>query len=1670
MKKVLFTIIFNCILLLSVTASEAATLTVTKTADSDDGICNADCSLREAISSASSGDTIGFASPLFDSAQTLTLTFGEFVIEKTLIINGKGVKLTTISGNNAGRIFNVQTNGNLTLNGLTLRNGRATSTNAFGGAIYNIAILVINDSLISNNSANGANGPNSSAGGGIFNDTGGSLTLNNSVVSDNGFSGLSFSNFGAGIYNEAGGTVNITNSSISNNLGAAIRDNWGIGINNRGTLTITGSTISGNRANNTSLNTNDGGGIYNGGQLFLRNSTISGNTVSAGNFSHGGGIYNVFNQGSAVILNSTITQNSSVASFSSFGGGIYNGNSVLAVNTIIAGNTSARDSDLYRALNVNLNNFVGGDAQLGTLADNGGTTLTHSLLGGSPAINAGNICVLTANACGFTHPALTTDQRGAGFIRNFNTAVDIGAVEDSISVSPSTLPIGRKNVAYSQTLTASGGGGGSYIFGLESGSLPSGITLSTSGLISGTTSQEGTFNFAIRVTAPGGFIIKNYTLLIGYYVTNNNSSGAGSLRQLIADVAAGETIRFDPVFFGESRTISLDGTVLTINKNLTIAGPGSSIFAIDGQNSTRVFSVNNPLTLSGMRIIRGNGSGSVGGCILSNSTLNLTDVRVENCSSPSSGGGIFSNGTLNITNSTISNNTAIGSGGIFHGGGFTANLVNSTVSGNTATNGGAGGIGNGGTFNVYGSAFFGNTALFGGAATAGALMTINNSTLSGNLATTDKAGGVYVGVGERLEMTNTTVSNNVSNGNLTGGIYSDGGVIQMRNALVAGNRNGDGNAADVAGQILSFGWNMIGTTAGNSFSPSSPNLTGNRVNVPANLAPLGNYGGTTLTHALLPNSQAINNGDPGTSVFTTDQRGAARVIGSQDIGAFERNISFDQATLPNGTQNVPYSQNLTVTRLAGQLSEKNVSEENLAPFTFALISIAGQNLPNGLTLSSSGSISGTPTTAGSFTFTVMATDSDGMSGVAQYTLTIVNSPPTITPVTVLRLQGSPVSNSTIATVSDIQSDAGGVNVTVTSANPANSVTVSNIVNTNGTITADIVAACTAVSTTFTLTATDSGGASSTATLNVTVQSSPPNLVYATTPLIPYGGSTTVSPTTNTDNGVILQYQIISYGALTTAPTVNSAGVVSITNARPVGFHTIRVRATDQCASTTDADFVVSVDAVVSKTADTNDGVCDSDCSLREAVALADRVYFSPLFNTPQTIVLSSPIGTNRNVTIDGKGKFVTISGNNQTRIFQTARNGNLTLDSLTLTAGADFGAFGGGALFVENTSTASVINSTITNNYAENQGGGIYSFGNLTVRNSTITNNSAVQYGGGIISNNNSTLNLINSTITRNSYRSNGGNGAGVNSNNAVVNVRNTIIAGNFGNVPDFAGTLNSQGYNLIGNTVGTNIVGDTTGNILNTNARLTPLGNYGGATQMYALLADSPAINAGDPTYSSNLFGLTDQRGSQRLIGSRIDIGAFESNITFNQSSLPNANTLQVYNQQLSANRQTNLIESEPFLENSYLAPTSFAIVPIAGQSLPPGITLSSGGLLSGMPTAAGNYTFTVQATDTDGIAGVKEFTLQVFVPTAAMVSVSGRLVTANGEGIRNAVVNLTDMNGNARTVKTGSFGNYLFENVEAGAVYVVSVSSKRFTFERSSQILTVNENAVNIDFTAQE
>ena len=126
----------------------------------------------------------------------------------------------------------------------------------------------------------------------------------------------------------------------------------------------------------------------------------------------------------------------------------------------------------------------------------------------------------------------------------------------------------------------------------------------------------------------------------------------------------------------------------------------------------------------------------------------------------------------------------------------------------------------------------------------------------------------------------------------------------------------------------------------------------------------------------------------------------------------------------------------------------------------------------------------------------------------------------------------------------------------------------------------------------------------------------------------------------------------------------------------------------------------------------------------------------------------------------------------------------------------------------------------------------------------------------------------------------------------------------------------------------------------------------------------------------------------------------------------------------------------------------------------------------------AGGPFTIGATAGQTSsGNSGAGNFSLrggfwefQSLAPTAANVTIGGRIVTAGGAGVRNVMVTLTDTRGTIRTTVTGTFGMYRFTDVAVGETYVLTVMLKKYVFANPSQIVSVGEELTNLDFVADE
>ncbi len=199
---------------------------VTSTADAGAG------TLREALANVCSGTTITFdltgAGP-----HTITLTTGELQVAKNVTIKNNSGEKITVSGNNASRVFNINSGKTASIIGLTISGGNALN----GGGIINDGALTVVNSLLTGNAATNDGGAIATTA------TGTSLTLINTTISGNSAAGS-----GGGVI-VLGGTATSVNSTITNNVADSDNNSLGDGGGIRaqaGTTTLKNTIVAGN--------------------------------------------------------------------------------------------------------------------------------------------------------------------------------------------------------------------------------------------------------------------------------------------------------------------------------------------------------------------------------------------------------------------------------------------------------------------------------------------------------------------------------------------------------------------------------------------------------------------------------------------------------------------------------------------------------------------------------------------------------------------------------------------------------------------------------------------------------------------------------------------------------------------------------------------------------------------------------------------------------------------------------------------------------------------------------------------------------------------------------------------------------------------------------------------------------------------------------------------------------------------------------------------------------------------------------------------------------------------------------------------------------------------------------------------------------------------------------
>ncbi|MFD1016549.1 choice-of-anchor Q domain-containing protein [Winogradskyella rapida] len=853
------------------------------TSSADDGT---DGTLRNEIADTPAGGTI-----TFDAAITTVSLNSELLITKELTIDGSSV---TIDANFNGRVFYI-TAGPLELNGLTLTNGVAID----GGAIYlTNAAVTINNCIITNNQANGTSG----SGGGIFNDVGGVLTVNDSEISYN-----LANRAGGGIEDNSGAGLAITlnNVTLNNNTtgvspaAAAPGNGGGLHITGAGDALISGGMVSENTA------AKEGGGLWNGsGIMTVSGTAITGNSA-VGDATGGGGI---FNNGGTVNINNTTILSENIAMGATpggRGGAIFNstdGILNLAEGLAITGNYASRAGGAIE------------DNSNGTLILSG-VTLTGNSAG--VAIGLGNTIAPNPGNGGAVHLSGTTNATISNFstISNNYAAQEGGGLWNNMGVMNVSTTFLDGNIASGDAADDGGGAifnnGGTLIVGNAASIINNiadgvagsgGAILSTNGAVTITDAvlafnQSNRAGGAIEIIDgsiefSGNFNISDNNTGVSPAVASPGNGGAlhisGSATAMIigGTMANNVAAREGGALWNSTATMTVDGTMIDSN---IASGPAAD----DG--GAGIFNNGGTLIVQNGTVITNNvadgTSGSGGGLLSIGGAVMVEDASITNNRANRAGGGIeLADGTLDMSSTDLSyNNVGVlpavaspGNGGGLHlGGPATATIAYSTVRDNFAVEGG--GLWNGGSdMTVTTSEISGNSANEGGGVynETGATSTIMTSTISGNAASI--SGGGLTNNGFSLELNAVTVAMNETPGN--GGGIDAVNSVDLKNTIVALNSAASGT--DVSGTIISNDYNLIGSDDLNVFTLQTNDIVG----VNPLLGPLQDNGGTTFTHQLLNGSLAYDAGDS-TDVFV-DQIGQVVYGSARDIGAFEAQMTL----------------------------------------------------------------------------------------------------------------------------------------------------------------------------------------------------------------------------------------------------------------------------------------------------------------------------------------------------------------------------------------------------------------------------------------------------------------------------------------------------------------------------------------------------------------------------------------------------------------------------------------------------------------------------------------------------------------------------------------------------------------------------------------------------------
>jgi CSLREA domain-containing protein len=682
--------------------------TVTRTSDGDDGVCDSDCSLRDAVQAANAS---GVPSRINLPAGVFVLSRGALLVTGDVRITGLGAKQSIIDSNQASRLFTLENAGaRLAMSRLTLQNGSSDFGGALlnkgavtldrvvvthnvarnGGGILNTGRLVVFASDIDGNTARSVNGI-TGFGGGIYNESGATALYASRVV------GNSAPFNGGGIYSAGGGIVG--NSVVGGNASGAT----GGGIDSLGNVSIFGTVFHDNSAD-------DGGALSarEGAAVSVRTSVFEDNTATGRDLGGGGAAFNYL--GTLSVTDTRFARNTALGE----GGGAIETNGPLTLANLVFANNEARMHD--------------GALPSGTAPGFGGAVLT--IAGSTVRIDN---ATFTDNVAANSGGAIYNDRDTALTIDNSrfsgNSAQGLytggGSGYGGAIITEGNLTLTRSVFTDNASEEAGGAIAAKY-----------GVVVLDGNTITGNSAQFGGgivhYGNGASLAISGGSISGNLASRMGGGLHLTDTSVVTLTGVTVSGNTAGTN--GGALYNSKGARTQVVQCTLRGNRLTSASGYGGAI--------------HNDGTLAiGASLLADNQGGEAGGALINNigaSTTITTSTLSGNTARNGAGIAAYS-GTLNVSDSTLSNNTSQQWGGALLNGSARTTLLRASLRGNRSHWGG--GFSNndtGGRVSLDGSDVSGNAAQDGSAFVNFGTVDLKGSTLVGtcnNHAAVNNQGG-----------------------------------------------------------------------------------------------------------------------------------------------------------------------------------------------------------------------------------------------------------------------------------------------------------------------------------------------------------------------------------------------------------------------------------------------------------------------------------------------------------------------------------------------------------------------------------------------------------------------------------------------------------------------------------------------------------------------------------------------------------------------------------------------------------------------------------------------------------------------------------------------------------------------------------------------------------------